>query len=90
MMLKTMQTNVSGLKNILEIRKVFSLKIFNDLIIIKIKHETSNHSSLFLAFLLAFNFIACKNEEKKEEPAKTDATKTEPLLQLHMMQPWIL
>ena len=34
-------------------------------------------SSLFLAFLLAFTFIACNNEEKKEEPAKTDATKTE-------------
>ncbi|TAL48714.1 MAG: hypothetical protein EPN92_03295 [Chitinophagaceae bacterium] len=34
-------------------------------------------ASIFLAFLMAFIFIACNNEAKKEEPAKTDATKTE-------------
>ena len=34
------------------------------------------NASIFLALLMSFVFIACNNE-KKDEPAKTDATKTE-------------
>lgn len=34
-------------------------------------------ASLLLAALITFAFIACNDESKKEEPAKTDVTKTE-------------
>lgn len=38
--------------------------------------KQKNNASIFLALLMAFAFIAC-NDAKKDEPAKTDATKTE-------------
>jgi len=37
--------------------------------------KQKTNASIFLAMLMAFAFIAC-NEAKKEEPAKTDETKT--------------
>lgn len=38
--------------------------------------KQKTNASIFLAFLMAFAFIAC-NDAKKEEPAKTDAAKSE-------------
>ena len=38
--------------------------------------KQKSNASIFLALLMVFAFIACK-DAKKEEPAKTDGTKTE-------------
>ena len=34
--------------------------------------KQKTNASIFLAFLMVFAFIACNNEAKKDEPAKTD------------------
>ena len=39
--------------------------------------KKTTKTSLLFAFLFAFAFIACKDEAKKDETAKTDAVKTE-------------
>lgn len=39
--------------------------------------KQKNYAGILLAFLMMFTFIACNNEAKKEEPAKTDEVKTE-------------
>jgi quercetin dioxygenase-like cupin family protein len=39
--------------------------------------KKKTNASIFLVLLMAFAFIACNNEAKKDEPAKTDAAKTE-------------
>jgi quercetin dioxygenase-like cupin family protein len=39
--------------------------------------KKKTNTSIFLVLLMAFAFIACNNEAKKDEPAKTDEAKTE-------------
>ncbi len=39
--------------------------------------KKKNKASIILTFLMAFAFIACNNEAKKDEPAKMDATTAE-------------
>ncbi len=39
--------------------------------------KQKTNARIFLALLMAFAFIACNNEAKKDEPATTNATKSE-------------
>lgn len=70
----------SGLKNISAVRRAISFqKIRNDFVTIKNQQmKQKSNTGLLLALLMTFTFlIACDNEAKKDESAKTDVTKTE-------------